>query len=271
MHHPLSMRPMIAPALVTIGAALLLLTRAGGAAPPADAARRGREIATAADRAGRGFGAERATLTMDLINAYGEVARRKLAVDTLESTGDGDKSKVVVLWPADVKGTKLLTWSHRHRDDDQWLYLPAIKRVRRIGGSNKTGAFMGSEFAYEDLGSTVLEKFTYQYLDEPRLDGREANRLERRPVDKDSAYSRQVIWLDKEYQAPLRVEYYDRQGGLLKAATFAGYQKIDRFWRAKTVTMENAQTKKKTILTFEDRQLHAGLGAPDFDSSRLED
>ena len=80
-----------------------------------------------------------------------------------------------------------------------------------------------------------------------------------------------MIWLDKQYQEPLRVEYYDRKNALLKVATFAGYQKLDRFWRAKTATMENVQTRKKTILNFEDRRLHAGLGTPDFDSGRLED
>jgi hypothetical protein len=265
------MRSALTATLLASVTTLLLVTQTSGAAPSTDATHRGLEIATAADRAGRGYGAERATLTMDLINSYGDVAKRKLTVDTLEGSGDGDRSKVVVLWPADVKGTKLLTWSHPSRDDDQWLYLPAIKRVRRISGSNKTGAFMGSEFAYEDLGATVLEKFTYKYVDEPKLDGRDANRLERSPVDKDSAYSRQVIWLDKQYQEPLRVEYYDCKNALLKVATFAGYHKLDRFWRAKTVTMENVQTRKKTILNFEDRQLHARLGTPDFDSGRLED
>jgi hypothetical protein len=190
----------------TSGKGLLLVTAlvlatpvTRAAAPATDPVQRGLAIAQAADRAGRGFGAERATLSMDLVNAYGDVTKRKLTVETLEGNGDGDRSKVVVLWPADVKGTKLLTWSHRSRDDDQWLYLPAIKRVRRISGSNKTGSFMGSEFAYEDLGATVVEKFTYRYIDEPKAGGRDTFRLERYPVDKDSAYSKQVVWLDKEY------------------------------------------------------------------------
>jgi hypothetical protein len=236
-----------------------------------DAAQKGLDIARAADRANDGFSAEKATVTMELINAHGDVTRRKLILESLEGKDDGDKSKVTFEWPADVKGTKLLTWTHRSRDDDQWLYLPAIKRVRRIGGSNKTGSFMGSEFAYEDLASTEVEKYTYKYVDEPRVGARDTYRLERVPVDRDSGYLREVVWLDKEFQNPLRVEYYDRRGALLKVASFAGYTRYARLWRASSVVMENVQTKKRSVLTFEKRQLRAALAPHDFDSARLED
>jgi hypothetical protein len=250
---------------------LALLPPPAHAAEGTDPARRGLEIARAADRANQGFGAERATLTMELVNAHGDVSRRKVAIDTLEVSGDGDRSKVVFEWPADVKGTKLLTWTHRDRDDDQWLYIPAIKRVRRISGANKTGSFMGSELAYEDLASAEVERFGYRYLDEPRVDGRDSYRFERIPVDKNSGYGREVVWLDKEYQNPIRIEFYDRKQALLKIAVFSGYRRHDRFWRPTSITFESVQTKKKTILTFENRQLGIKLGAQGFDSSRLED
>ncbi len=249
-------------------ALLPALALAQGAGDPA---RRGLEIALAADAANAGFGAEKATVTMELINAYGDSVRRKLTVATLEGKDDGDKSKVEFESPADVKGTKLLTWTHRKRENDQWLYLPAIKRIKRISGANTTGSFMGSELSYEDLASTEVEKFTYRFIDEPRAGERETYRIERYPLDKNSGYAREIIWLDKEYQNPLRVEYYDRKNVLLKIATLGGYGKHGRFWRASSMTIDNVQTKKRTVLVWELRQLPAPLAPQDFDSARLED
>lgn len=223
------------------------------------------------DRANAGFGGERATLAMKLINAHGDVTTRKLWGETTETKTDGQRSKLVFDWPPDVKGTKLLTWSHKQADDDQWLYLPAIKRVRRISGSNKTGSFVGSEFSYEDLGSVELEKFRYRFVDEPNFEGRDTYRIERTPLDRNSAYGRQVVWIDKEYLNPVRIEYYDRSNALLKLATFGGYQKFGRFWRAGSVTMDNVRTKKKSVITWENRQVGISIPAERFDSGRLED
>jgi hypothetical protein len=236
-----------------------------------DPASRGLAIARAADKANEGFVGERATMAMELVNAHGDVTRRKLDVVTLEGTDDGDRSKVMFAWPADVKGTKLLTWTHRKGDDDQWLYLPAIKRVRRISASNKTGSFVGSEFSYEDLAGTEVEKFRYKLIDEPKLGGRDTYHLERVPVDANSGYARQIVWLDKQYQNPLRIEYYDRKNVLLKTATLDGYKQYGRLWRAGSITMENVQTRKRSVLAWENRQLGIKLSAAEFDSARLED
>jgi hypothetical protein len=257
---------------------LLLITGAAllGAALPGrvraeDPVARGLTIAQAADKANEGFMGERATMAMVLVNAHGDVTRRKLNVVTQEGTTDGDRSKVVFEWPADVKGTKLLTWTHKAGGDDQWLYLPAIKRVRRISASNKTGSFVGSEFSYEDLAGTEVEKFRYKLIDEPKLDGRDTYRLERVPVDASSGYARQIVWLDKQYQNPLRIEYHDRAGTLLKVATLEGYKQFGRLWRAGSITMENVQTKKRSVLSWENRQLGIKLPASELDSARLED
>ena len=249
----------------------LLVAGASALAQGNEAERRGLEIAQAADKANQGFASERATLSMDLVNAHGDVSKRKVAIETLEGTSDGDRSRVIFDWPPDVKGTKLLTWTHKQREDDQWLYLPAIKRTRRISGANKTGSFMGSELAYEDLASAEVERFGYRYVDEPTLDGRATFRIERTPRDPISGYSREVVWIDKEYQNPLRIDFYDRKQALLKTAKFAGYKRLDRFWRPASITFENVQTKKKTILTFDNRQLGAKLAPQTFDGARLED
>ncbi|HEY5675545.1 MAG TPA: outer membrane lipoprotein-sorting protein, partial [Myxococcales bacterium] len=129
---------------------------------------KGMAIAVAAHKANGGWGTERSTLTMLLVSAQGDQTTRKLGIDTQEGTTDGDKSRVTFDWPADVKGTRLLTWSHKDGNDDQWLYLPAIKRVKRISSSDKSGSFMGSEVAYEDLGSQEPEKYKYKLLGEAK-------------------------------------------------------------------------------------------------------
>ena len=121
---------------------------------------RGLEIATERDRRDLGFGDFSADLVMTLRNRHGEESTRKLSSRNLEQENDGDKSLVVFDSPADIDGTALLTFSHKTGDDDQWLYLPALKRVKRISSSNKSGPFVGSEFAYEDISSQELEDYT---------------------------------------------------------------------------------------------------------------
>jgi hypothetical protein len=254
--------------LIPLLAALLFTAAARAASDPAAA---GLEIARKADAANQGFVGETATMTLELINAQGEVTKRKMNMQVLEGTDDGDKSRSEFEWPADVKGTKLLTWTHKKGDDDRWLYLPAVKRIKRISSSNKSGSFMGSEFAYEDFSSQELEKYTYRLLDEPKQGGRDTWRIERIPVEKDSGYTRQLLWMDKEYLGPLRIEYYDRKNELLKVAQFEGYKKLGKYWRFATIRMENVQTKKKSVLTWENRQLGTRPPAAAFDSARLED
>ncbi len=232
---------------------------------------KGLQLVVAADKANEGFGTEKATMTLDLINAHGDVTQRKMRMEIMEGTGDGDRAILVFDWPADVKGTKLLTFTHKRGDDDQWLYLPAIKRVKRIASNNKSGSFMGSEFAYEDLSAPEVEKFNYKYLADVTEGGRAAYHLERYPVDKNSGYKRQVLWMDKEYHSPLKVEYYDRKNELLKIAQFKGYKKTGKWWRWDMIAVENVQTKKKSVLTWKDRHLGAKVDAAHFDSAALEE
>ena len=181
---------------------------------------KGLELARKSDQAGNGFVGEKSEMELVLVNAHGDKVTRKLLSRVRETEKDGDKSIVTFEWPADVKGTRMLTWTHKTSDDDQWLYLPSIKRVKRIISSNKSGSFMGSEFAYEDLGSAEVEKYKFKFLKDDLLEGRKQWAIERVPVDERSGYSRQVMWMDHEFLQPARIEYYDRKGELLKTADF---------------------------------------------------
>ncbi|MFN3201671.1 MAG: outer membrane lipoprotein-sorting protein [Bradymonadia bacterium] len=248
-----------------------LLTCAATAALAGTPEERGLEIAKQADAANEGFKSEASTLAMKLINAHGDVTERKMESKILEGDGDGDRSFIVFEAPADVKNTKMLTWSHKKGTDDQWLYLPAIKRIKRISSRNKSGSFMGSEFAYEDLSSPEVEKFTYKYLADVTEKGRDCWQMERYPIDKNSGYSKQVVWLDKQYQTPVRIDFYDRKGELLKVGTYSGYKQYGKFWRWGAIEMDNKQTRKKSIITWNDRKLGVDLDTDDFERDALEE
>ena len=231
---------------------------------------KGLAIAQEADRRDSGYHDYRAEMTMLLRNKQGEESLRHMRTEALEVEGDGDKSMIVFDRPPDVKGTALLTYSHKQGNDDQWLYLPALARVKRISSSNKSGPFMGSEFAYEDLSSQEVEKYTYRFLREEQLDGTMMFVSERYPVDSDSGYTRQVLWIDQAEYRPFKIEFYDRKASLLKTLVFRNYkQYLGRFWRAHEMYMENHQTGKSTLLTWEEYQFQVGLQDSDFTRNSL--
>lgn len=233
-------------------------------------AEKGLAIAVEADARDKGFGDSTAGMDMVLRNRQGDESRREVRVRTLEVEGDGDKSLSIFDAPADVKGTAFLTFSHVTGLDDQWLYLPSLKRVKRISSKNKSGPFMGSEFAYEDISSDEVEKYTYLYLRDEACDGMDCFVIERRPVDPDSGYTRQEVWLDKQEYRPQQVVYYDRKNARLKTLTFHEYrQYLDRFWRAQRMEMVNHQTGKSTTLSWGEYRFRTGLTDRDFDQNSL--
>lgn len=232
---------------------------------------RGLAIAIAARRADRGFVDSSASLAMILRNAHGESSTRRLRAQTLESE-DGEKRLMRFDEPADVKGTIMLTYTHKRQVDDQWMYLPALKRVKRIASNNKAGPFMGSEFAYEDLGSQEVEKYRYKYLRDEACAGGQCFVLERYPIDTDSGYVRQVLWLDKTEYRPWKVEFYDRRDALLKTLTLDRYERyLNKYWRALEMSMANAQTGKHTVLRWADFKFRVGLRDGDLSPQRLAD
>ena len=232
---------------------------------------RGLKIAQDAEKANDGFRSESSSMEMVLINAQGDKTTRRMASQVLEVSNDGDRSLITFEWPADVKGTRMLTWSHKSKTDDQWLYLPSLGRVKRISSRNKSGSFMGSEFAYEDLGSQETEKYTdYKYLGDATVDGRKTWKLHRVPTERRSGYSKQIVWMDPVYQNALKIEYYDRKGELLKTMTLSGYEKLNqKYWRAARIDVINHQTQKKSSLTWAKRRLGADVDDTEFESESL--
>lgn len=252
--------------------ALVLGTLAGGAVAAESPEQRGLAIAVEANRRDTGWGDSQVSMTMVLRNKQGQTVTRALRSKTLEGTDDGDKGLIVFDDPADVKGTALLSFTHRSGPDDQWLFLPALKRVKRIASDNKAGPFMGSEFAFEDLSSQEVEKYTYKFLEEATYEGQKVFVSERYPVDPKSGYTRQVVWMDQAEYRPLKIDFYDRKRALMKTLTLHGYQQyLGKYWRAERLEMVNHQTGKSTTLSFTDYKFGTGLSERDFNQNALQD
>jgi outer membrane lipoprotein-sorting protein len=247
---------------------LLLLPLVSAAESPEE---KGLAIAKEADRRDEGFGDFTANMLMVLKNRHGQESVRKIRVRTLEVEGDGDKGLSIFDNPRDVKGTAFLTFSHKVGDDDQWLYLPALKRVKRISSRNKSGSFMGSEFAYEDISSQEVEKYTYKWIRDEEYEGRKCFVIELYPVDKkNSGYTRQVAWIDKSEYRAWKTEFYDRKKSHLKTLTYKGYKKyLDKYWRADEMNMINHQNGKSTRLVWSNYKFRTGLKDRDFNKNSL--
>jgi outer membrane lipoprotein-sorting protein len=229
-------------------------------------------LAIAKERKARdiGWGDSTAKAEMILRNAKGDETIRKMKIKALEVSGDGDKALTIFQQPRDVKGTAFLSFSHAVKSDEQWMYLPALKRVKRIASRNKSGPFMGSEFAFEDLSSFEIEKYTYKYLKDDTVNGELCFVVELDPVDKNSGYTRQLIWVDQSHYRAQKVEFYDRKNSLLKTLTMSDYKlHLEKFWRANKQNMVNNQTKKSTDYIIHDLAFNKGLSEKDFNKATL--
>lgn len=232
---------------------------------------KGLAIAVEADKRNIGWGDSIVNMRMILKNKQGDTSEREIRIKNFEVADDGDKSLSIFDKPRDVRGTAFLTFSHVDKPDDQWLYLPALKRVKRISSRNKSGPFMGSEFAFEDIGSQEIAKYTYKFIKEaPCGDGLNCLVSERYPTDKFSGYTKQVSWIDDQEYRIIKTDFYDRRKSLLKTLEMNEYkQYLDKFWRPHNMVMTNHQTGKSSILNYSEYQFKTGLKDSDFNKSKL--
>ena len=253
-----------------IFAILALAAAPPGACAAESAEERGLRIATEARKSDKGFGNFTANLTMTLRNKRGQESKRELRLKVIEVEGDGDRTIFVFDRPRNVRGTGFLVHAHKTGPDDQWLYLPALKRVKRISSSKQSGSFMGSEFSYEDMGAVEVEKFTHRFVREEACGKLRCFVLERVPKSKDSGYSRQLVWLDREELRNIRIQYFDRRDKHLKTMVVEDYKKyLDRFWRAGNISMTNHLTGKSTVLNWKGYKFGTDLDLGDFTRTAL--
>lgn len=230
----------------------------------------GLEISTEAKARDTGWFDSTSDMLMVLRNKQGQESIREIKTKTLELLDDGDKSLTIFDKPRDVKGTSFLSFSHTVGNDDQWLYLPSLKRVKRISSRNKSGPFMGSEFSFEDLSSFEVPKYGYKYLGEEQVEGLDSFKIEQYPVDKNSGYTRRIVWIDKAEYRILKIDFYDRKDSLLKTLSYSDYkQYLNKFWRADSALMINHQNGKSTELRWSNYAFKTGLQDKDFNRNTL--
>ena len=263
---------MMGAAAVVVG----LVGLVGPAAAQAPGARvdpreRGREIAAEADRRDRGFGDYRARMEMRLVDRRGEEALRELEMRVLELADGEERSIIRFESPRDIRGTALLTHSYPDRENEQWLYLPALRRTKRISASGRSSPFMGSQFAYEDLVRTDLDEFDYRFVGAEVLGDRSTYVVDRYPRYEGTGYSRQRVWFDTTAYRVHRVDYWDLRERELKTLTFEGYELyLGEYWEPREATMVNHRTGDTTRLRWEEYRFRTGLTERDFTRAALE-
>lgn len=189
-------------------------------------------------------------VSMKLINKRGKVRERKLISYSMD-VGKDKKTIMFFTYPGDVKGTGFLTWDYDQlgKDDDKWLYLPAMKKTRRISGSSaKKDYFMGSDFTYDDMGDRNIDEDTHKLLGEETVEGKKCWKLESTSKDKRDIYSKRISWIRQDIYIPLKVDYYDHEGKLHRQLKLSNINKVDGIWVAQKMEMENVQTHHKTVL-----------------------
>lgn len=227
-------------------------------------AQSGEEVAKKAFEKVSGYQSSISKTTMLLKNAKGDTNIRKLEIKKFEGK-KGDRSLLIFLYPNDLKGTKLLSYEVIGGDDKQWLYLPALKRIKRISSRNKSGSFMASEFSYEDISSQNYKNYTYpQEAKIVTKDGKQYYKVVRIPKDKHSGYSKQILYIDTKENLPRYGEFFDKQGRLLKKIYFSDYVLLEGIHRVHKIVIHNVQNKKESVLKWESDTIKAGLGKKDF-------
>lgn len=216
--------------------------------------------------------------TFRLLNASGQERVRETRGETklIEGTTDNMRS-VDFLSPSDIRGTKTLLIEHTGKDDDMWIYLPAMKKVRRLVSNNKKDSFVGTDFSYGDVIGHKVEDWNHKLIKEEIIDGKPCYVIESTPkrpeVSDNSGYSKRVTWVEKESSIALRGESYDLNGQLLKKTTSDDIRKVDpaaNKWQAMKLIAEDVQSGHKTIIEFKNFKANVGVAGDIFTPSYLE-
>ncbi|MBN4060738.1 outer membrane lipoprotein-sorting protein [bacterium AH-315-I20] len=200
-----------------------------------------------------------------LVDKRGNVRERQL-ITFSKDYGLDSKSVSYFLSPANIRDTSMLTWDYADeaKDDDQWLYLPALKKVRRISSSDRGDYFMGTDFTFEDIKATPeLGDYNWTLMGSEMLDGKDVWVVEAIPKSKqlmkDLGYSKVVYHVRKDIDMYIKVDFWDRKGRELKHLISTGITQIDGIWTATGGVMKNVQTNHRTELVFSEQEYNTGL------------
>ena len=203
-------------------------------------------------------------LTMTLENKSGKQRIRKIMQFT-KDMGDVEKSIMFFQSPADVKNTSFMSWSYdSDKSDDQWIYLPALKKTKRISSDSKSDYFMGSDFTYDDLGDRKLDADDHVLLRSETIDGVDYYVVESVSKDADYMYSKAITWIRKDNFIGLQKEFYDEDGDLLKILSITEFKGISGILVITNSEMKNVQKDHKTMMVLSDIKVNTGMSDSKF-------
>lgn len=234
----------------------------------------GYDIAKRADEVDKGETSSY-TATMTLVDKKGSKRVREIMMKS-KDYGDTEKSVVVFTTPKDVAGVAYLMFEYddapdgTSKDSDNWLYMPAMKKTRRISGSSKGDDFMGTDFTYEDMGDRGLSKDTFNLLGEETVAGNECWKVECLAKDKTEKNPRRIVWYRKDSYMVQKAEFYDRQNNLQRVLECSNIKKIDGIWTTGKMYIKNVLTNHSTLLEMKDVKYNQPLNDNIFTVASLE-
>lgn len=193
-----------------------------------------------------------ANLVMTITNSRGSTRERSIIQYSLDM-GDTEKKIMFFTEPADVRDTSFMTWSYDDgRSDDQWIYLPALKRVKRISSDSKNDSFMGSDFTYDDLGERHPSEDRHTILREENFEGSPCYVIESIPLENNNAYSKTISWIVKDKWIGLKREFYNSSGKVYKTLTIDSFEEIDSYWVITDMTMRDLDRQSSSRIKMND-------------------
>lgn len=220
----------------------------------------------------------RAEATFTLVNKDGqERVRKVVGLTRLDANGIDNQRVTRFVAPPDVKGTVSLMLEHTARDDDMWVYLPALKKVRRLVSNNKKDSFVGTDFSYADVIGYRVAEWSYRLQGEEAMDGQPCWVIEATPrsedVKRDSGYAKRLNWIRKDNAMTARAEYWDEGGQKLKVSTYKDIRLVDKErdrWQAMVLEAANLQTGHRTIIRFDRYDVNLDVAADTFSVAAME-
>ncbi|MCR4931436.1 MAG: outer membrane lipoprotein-sorting protein [Bacteroidales bacterium] len=213
-----------------------------------------------------------AEMQLTLVKKNGDKRERKMVSWAMDE-GKDTKKIMFFTYPGDVKGTGFLTWDYdkTNKEDDKWLYLPAMKKTRRISGaSSKTDYFMGTDFTYDDMGGRNVDEDKHKLLREEMRDGHKCWVVESIPVDSREIYSRKVSWIRQDCDVAVYVEFYDKLKKLHRVMSVLDVKKVEGFWTVTKMEMKNVQSGHSTQITVSSPKYDIKVDKSMFTVNKLE-
>ena len=204
----------------------------------------------------------KARVMMKLINKDGQERIRELTMLRKNYSESGGEQKYFMYFhqPADVRDMTFLVWKYPRKDSDRWLFIPAIKLVKRIAANDKRSSFVGSDFSYEDVSGRAVDEDNHSLLREEKYEGRDVQVVKSAPKAPESVdFGYKLSWIDKESFIPWKEEYYDKRGSLSKVFTANEVKSIEGYITVVKRTMRNVQSGHRTEVIFNDVKYNQGL------------